>query len=47
MSGEGTERERDRERIPRRLCSVRVEPNMGLELTNLDIMTLADTELDA
>ena len=33
------ERERKRERILSRLCIVSVEPDVGLELTNLEIMT--------
>ena len=36
--GEG-QRERERERIPSRLCSVSAEPDAGLELTNREIMT--------
>ena len=32
-------RERQRERIPRRLCTVSAEPNAGLELTKSEIMT--------
>ena len=36
--GEG-QREREKERIPRRLCAVRAEPNVGLDLTNCEIMT--------
>ena len=36
--GEG-QRERDRERIPSRLCAVSMEPDVGLELTNPKIMT--------
>ena len=35
------DRERERERIPSRLCSVRAEPNVGLEHTNREIMTSA------
>ena len=35
----GAEREREKERIPRRLCAVRAEPNVGLDLTNCEIMT--------
>ena len=29
----------ERETIPSRLCSVSVEPNVGLKLTDLEIMT--------
>ena len=32
-------RERGRERISSRLCTVSVEPNVGLELTNDEIIT--------
>ena len=35
----GRERERGRERIPSRLCSVSTEPNVELELTNHEITT--------
>ena len=38
-SGEGAERERDRERIPRRLRAVIADPDVGLKLTNFKIMT--------
>ena len=39
-TGEGQkERERERERIPSSLCAVRVEPDLGLELKNREIMT--------
>ena len=31
--------ERGKERIPSRLCSVRADPNVGLEHTNREIMT--------
>ena len=34
-----SDRERGRERIPGRLCTVRTEPSTGLELTNHEIMT--------
>ena len=37
MSRGGTERGRDR--IPGRLHTVRAEPDMGLQLTNCEIMT--------
>ena len=30
---------RGRERLPSRLCTVRAEPNMGLDPTNHEIMT--------
>ena len=33
------EAERERDRIPSRLCAVSAEPNMELELTNHEIMT--------
>ena len=36
--GEG-QRERERERIPNRLCAVSTESNAGLDLTNREIMT--------
>ena len=35
---EGGQRERKRERIPSRLHTVSGEPDVGLELTNCDIM---------
>ena len=35
MREEGAERER----IPSRLCTDRAEPNVGLKLTNYEIMT--------
>ena len=39
------ERERERrERIPSRLCAVSTEPDAGLELPNLEIMTRAETK---
>ena len=31
--------QRDRERIPSRLCAVSTEPDLGLELTNYEILT--------
>ena len=34
-----TFRERERERILSRLCAVNMEPDMGLHLTNCEIMT--------
>ena len=37
-AGDG-QRERGRERIPSRLHTVSVEPDVGLELTNREIMT--------
>ena len=37
----GRGRERGRERIPSWLCTVSTEPNMGLQLTNHEIMTWA------
>ena len=40
MSRGGAERE-GRERIPRRLCGVSTEPNVGLDLTNHEIMNWA------
>ena len=36
--GEG-QKERERERIPSRLYAVSAKPNVGLELTNREIMT--------
>ena len=40
MSGGGTERERGgRERISSRFYTVSVEPDTGLELVNLEVMT--------
>ena len=33
------ERERGRERIPSQLCSVSVEPHIGVDPTNHEIMT--------
>ena len=38
MSGEGP-RQRGRERIPSRLSTVSTEPDAGLDLTNLKIVT--------
>ena len=35
----GTERERGRERIPSRLHTISAEPDVGLDLTNCEIMT--------
>ena len=37
----GAERERERERIPSRLCAASTEPDVGLELTNREPMTQA------
>ena len=34
-----SEQQRGRERIPNRLLTARAEPNTGLELTDLEIMT--------
>ena len=39
MSRRGTDRERERERIPSRLCAVSIELNVGLELMNHKFMT--------
>ena len=39
VSERGAERERGRERIPSRLCAVSVDPDVGLSLTNHEIMT--------
>ena len=40
MNGAGAEREREREReSPSRLCTVRAEPNAGLDPMNPMIMT--------
>ena len=36
------QRERERKRIPSRLCAVSAEPNAGLEPTNHEIMTTAE-----
>ena len=36
--------ERETERIPSRLCTVSAKPNMGLKLTNHEIMTCAKTK---
>ena len=33
------QRERERERIPSRLCNINEEPDVGLELTDHEIMT--------
>ena len=33
----GREREREAERIPSKLCTVSMEPDMGLDLTNSEI----------
>ena len=41
---EERQRERGRERIPSRLCTVSTESDVGLELTNCEIMTLAETK---
>ena len=35
----GWGRERRRDRIPSRLCTVSTEPDLGLELVNREIMT--------
>ena len=35
----GRGRKKGRERIPSKPCAVSTEPNMGLDLTNLEIMT--------
>ena len=40
---ERAEREREREIIPSRLCTVSTEPDMELELTNGETMTWAET----
>ena len=39
MSGEGTKRERERENFKQAPHTVRTGPNMGLELTNWEIVT--------
>ena len=39
LRGGAGSRERGRERIPSRLQAVRVEPDAGLKLTYLEIMT--------
>ena len=33
------ERERERERIPTRLCAVTMEPEVGLSVTNREMVT--------
>ena len=33
------QREKERERIPSELCAVGAEPDLGLDLTNHEIMT--------
>ena len=38
-SKRGRSREKGRERIPSRLCTVIAGPDVGLELTNCEIMT--------
>ena len=38
-SREGAERERERERIPNRLCTVSAEPDAGLKPMKWEIMT--------
>ena len=43
MSRGGEERERERERIPSGLCTVSEEPDVGLELSNQEIMIWAKT----
>ena len=35
----GRDRKRQRERIPSRICVISAEPDVGLELTNCEIMT--------
>ena len=42
MRGRG--KERGREKIPGRLHAVSTEPNVGLDLTNHEIMTRAETK---
>ena len=37
--GKGRERERERERVPSRLQAFGMEPDVGLELTNPEIVT--------
>ena len=41
------ERERETDRIRSRLCAVSAEPNKGLDLTNHEIMTLAEIKSGA
>ena len=36
---QGRDRQRERKRIPGRLCAVSAEPDVGLDLTNREIMT--------
>ena len=37
--GRGRERGRERESIPGRLCTISMKPDMGLELTDSEIVT--------
>ena len=39
VSGRGSERQGERERIPSRLSTVSAEPNVGLKLTNHEVLT--------
>ena len=39
MSGGGTEREREREKISSRFHTISTEPDLGLSLATLEIMT--------
>ena len=36
------QREKERERIPSRLCAISAEPDAGLELTNREVITRAE-----
>ena len=40
----GGQRERKRERMPRRLCTVSTKPDAGVEITHCEIMTWAKTK---
>ena len=40
----GGQRVRERERIPSQLCTVSVEPHVGLELRKWEIITWAETK---
>ena len=42
LSGGGAERERERQRIPSRVYAAGTESDVGLELTNCEILTRAE-----
>ena len=44
---QGRDREKERERIPTSLHAVSAEPDMGLDLTNCEIMTGTEIKSDA